>query len=159
MNANNPKAQFQINNGAGWQTIAEADIIDGVAQAPNAWTMVRAMQKRVVYTGYTPVKITVVPSDNNRRDTHFIGFADQLIDELLETNALDMLDAKRFWEINERQEVIQLLARRAYDLVLHTVWRTIPASGSTIAKYEGLTIAEIANAIPDMPELPEGTQL
>lgn len=34
---------------------------DGVVNPPNAWTMVRALQKQIVYVGYTPVKATVVP--------------------------------------------------------------------------------------------------
>jgi hypothetical protein len=62
---NNPKAQFQVNNGAGWETIAEADIINGIVKPPNAWTMVRAMQKRISYTGYTPIEITIAPEKDD----------------------------------------------------------------------------------------------
>lgn len=58
---NNPKAQFQINNGNGWQTIAEADIIDGIVSPPSAWTMARVMHRQIVYVGYTLVETTAVP--------------------------------------------------------------------------------------------------
>lgn len=62
---NNPKALFQINNGAGWQTIAEAEIINGIIPPPpNAWTMARAMNKQITYTGYTPIEITVAPEED-----------------------------------------------------------------------------------------------
>lgn len=175
---NNPKAQFQIDNGNGWQTIAEVDIIDGVAQAPNAWTMARALHKQIVYIWHIPEKITVAPSDSTPdeivdvmlggwkkpitldgkqvfisteeqtpRDTHFAGFAKALWNELLANTRTFHSDYE------ESQQTI--LARRAYDLVVHFLRHTTPVSGSTIKKYQGMTIEEIANAIPDMPELPK----
>ncbi len=140
---NNPKALFQVDHGAGWQTIAEVDITNGIVQPPNAWTMVRAMRKQIVYVDDTPVKTTIAPSDNSQRDTHFAGFAKLLADELQVTGGYPL------------SEVKQLIARRAYDLVTHVLWQTTPASGSTIKKYKGLTIEEIARAIPDMPALPK----
>lgn len=141
---NRPKAQFQVDHGSGWETIAEVDIIDGVAQAPNAWTMVRALRKQIVYTGWTEETITVPP---NPRDTHFAGFAKALWSELLANT--------RTFHSDYEESQQTTIARRAYDLVIHVLRHTIPASGSTIKKYQGLTIEEIANAIPDMTELPE----
>lgn len=89
-------------------------------------------------------------NDNNPRDTHFAGFAKTLWSELLANTRTFHSDYE------ESQQAI--IAQRAYDLVLHTVWRTIPASGSTILKYQGLTIEEIAALIPDLPELPKEVQ-
>jgi hypothetical protein len=152
---NNPKAQFQINNGSGWHTIAEAEIINGIVQPPNAWTMVRAMQKQIVYTGYTTEKITVAPSGDKQCDTHFSGFARALWKDLLDANSDGYIDVNEWDDPTDTPNYIKIIARRAYDLVLHTLWQTTPASGSTIAKYQGLTIAEIANAIPGLPELPK----
>ncbi len=89
---------------------------------------------------------------DNPRDTHFSGFAQAVVEEMYKLE---------FWiepglEYDDmRQAFADIIARRAYDLVLHTVWQTIPASGSTIKKYQGLTIEEIAAMIPDLPELPE----
>lgn len=79
----------------------------------------------------------------NPRDTQFKGFAQLLAAEIANTDG---------WMLSE---VEKLIARRAYDLVLHTVWRTIPASGSTIKEYQGLDIEEIAHLIPDMKEWTE----
>ena len=153
----NPKALFQIDNGAGWETVAEADIIDGVAQAPNVWTMARVMRKQIVYTGYVQEVISV-PPDDNPRDTHFTGFAKALWSEMLQANDYGYIDCNEHDDPTDTPNYIEVIARRAYDLVLHTCWRTIPASGSTIKKYSGMTIEEIANMIPDMSELPKGQQ-
>lgn len=53
----------------------------------------------------------------SERDTHFQNFAKLLFDELLATDALDIVDAKRFWREQEKAEVQLLFAQRAYDLV------------------------------------------
>lgn len=155
MSMNNPKAQFQIDNGSGWETIDEVDIIDGVIPPPpNAFSMARALHKQIVYVGYTPINVTVTP--DNPCDTHFAGYAKSLMDELL---AVDdgRIDVSSYNSVDDEtiEKYRTIIARRAYDLVLHTVWQTIPASGSTIKKYQGMTIEEITAMIPDLPVLPE----
>ena len=132
---NNPKAQFQIDNGSDWQTIAEAEIINGIVEPPNAWTMVRAMQKQIVYTGYTPEKVMVAPSSS--RDTHFTGFAKLLADELRVTGGYPI------------SEVKQLIARRAYDLAYHTLFN------ASLRDLDSLTTEECVINIPDLTELPK----
>lgn len=137
MSTNNPKALFQVNNGTGWQTIAEADIIDGVIPPPpNAFTMARAMHKQIIYTGYTPVEVTVASS--NPRDTHFAGFAKAVVEEMYKLE---------FWiepglEYDDmRQAFADIIARRAYDLACH------------VATHTQLTAHGDMSKIPDMPEL------
>lgn len=143
---NNPKAQFQINNGNGWQTIAEADIIDNIVEPPNAWTMARAMHKQIVYPGYYSgytQEITNIPSP---RDTHFSGFAVALFQEMqADLTALYVaLGSRREQDITSAEAIIQqILARRAYDLACH------------VATHTQLTAHGDMSKIPDLPELPE----
>lgn len=59
-----PKAQFQVNHGSGWETVAEADIIDGGARTPLEWAQMRALLKRISYIGYVSEEITDVPDDD-----------------------------------------------------------------------------------------------
>lgn len=140
---NNPKAQFQLNNGNGWQTVAEVDIIDGVIPPPpNAFSMARVLHKQIVYVGYTPVKTTVVPSDE--RTTHFAGFAKALFNEMYTTDNVFYGTWQAAWQ--------QIIARRVYDLVAH-VLLSAPTSAleHCHSAYEaGWNIQHI----PDLLELP-----
>jgi hypothetical protein len=115
------KAQFQINTGDGWKTVAEADIIDGIIKPPSTWTAVRAMQKRIVYTGSLPVEVTVAPSTNEPtpRETHFAGFAKTVIKEMysLVTSIHDFEDMQ--------EDFAEVIARRAYDLAIHIISTTM----------------------------------
>lgn len=133
---NTPKAQFQIDNGSGWQTVAEVDIIDGIVEPPAAWTMVRALHKRISYTGELPIQLTVAPS--NPRDTHFAGFAKSIVEELFK---LDFWIESGPGVYDIRQDFADILARRAYDLVVHAL---------TI-----LDRPEYIIDIPDLTELPK----
>lgn len=86
----------------------------------------------------------------DERDTHFLGFAETVQKEL--ANHLAEYDPNECIFLAITRDT---LARRAYDLVLHVLGHTTPASGSTILKYQDKTIAEIAAMIPDLPKLPE----
>ena len=166
----NPKAQFQIDNGNGWQTIAEVDIIDGVVQPPNAWTMARVLHKQIVYTGFAPEEITVVPSksepnwealnaalkaigNTNERNTHFAGFAKALWQELLAVDEghIDISDYNRIDE-EMMEQYRAIIARRAYDLVQHTILNIGPAD------LDMLTTEECVQRVPDLTELPSEPQ-
>lgn len=136
-----PKAQFQVDHGSGWKTIAEVDIINGVVKPPNAWTMVRALGKRIVYTGSLPVEVTTVSPDP--RDTHFADFAKTVEKKLHEEHLLDLLHRETVFDASDA--VIQILARAAYDLAMHVL--------ETSGMPEGFAEGFIRN-IPDLAELP-----
>ncbi len=84
MSTNSTKALFQVDNGDGWQTIAEADITNGIVQPPNAWTMVRAMRKQIVYVGYTPVKMLETPEKITLDHTEYYWLTDLLSSKITE---------------------------------------------------------------------------
>lgn len=95
---------------------------------------------------------------NNPRDTQFAGFAKLLFAEVEDMfanrdSAYDDCDDER--EQKAINDICSVFAERAYNLVLHTLWRTTPAGGSTIREYKGLTVEEIANLIPDLTEWPK----
>lgn len=105
-----------------------------------------------------PDVVTIKSKPVNPRDTHLAGFAAALFQEMqADLTALFVaLGNRREHNITSAESIIQqLLARRAYDLVVHVLWHTIPADGSSIKQYQGLTIEQIAAMIPDLPELPE----
>lgn len=92
----------------------------------------------------------------DRRDTQFSGFAQALTKELDEIvgdvtawgvkhNIDD--ETRIAKELSYRWKV--LIARRAYDLVAHTLWNTASLD------LERLSIAENVERIPDLPVLPE----
>ncbi len=76
-------------------------------------------------------------SEQNPRDTHFVGFAKLLADELKVTGGYPI------------SEVKQLIARRAYDLVAHTLLNVSHYS------MDALSSEEQIQEIPDMTELPK----
>ena len=92
---------------------------------------------------------------STNRDTHFAGFAKlqwNKIEALLRNHGCipvgQMVEPEFFPEI----EV--LLTQNAYDLAVYILMHTTPASGSTILKFQGLSIEEIAGALPDLTEWP-----
>ena len=91
-----------------------------------------------------------------QRDTHFRGFANLLFDDV-EGMFMDLACAKFVvgYEAEQAQIVndIQLfLARRAYDLVLHTLLHVEHINLDQLGYEEHVT------RIPDMTELPKEQQ-
>lgn len=98
------------------------------------------------------------------REKQFIGFARLLFDDLRQLGLTALVDINnmsgnldRTIELQVEMDALakKIIARRAYDLMSHVLWHSTPASGSTIKKYRGLTIEEIANTIPDLKEWPK----
>ncbi len=90
---------------------------------------------------------------NEERDTHFRGFAKLLYDDFLQlaredTSSIGEIAAPDYVE-KWRMKVEQLIAERAYDLVLHTVWNIAPVD------LERLFMKEVAAKVPDFTEWPE----
>ena len=83
-------------------------------------------------------------STENERDTHFANFASNLVKELDEKDLIPDSHAKLI--IKERMAII--IARRAYDLVLHT------ADCIDAAWLVRLDLEEIPPRIPDMTSFP-----
>jgi len=80
----------------------------------------------------------------NERDTHFTGFAKLLYDEL------ENLRYRRPFTPDEYvREVQTIIARRAYDLVFHTLMEVDPAW------LDMLDTSEWTGRIPDMTEWPK----
>jgi len=88
------------------------------------------------------------------RDTHFQGFAKLLYDELSKLEGSHETLISEYRNKYDKQAIVNLMAQRAYDLVSHALMHTTPASGSTIRKFQGLSIEEIAGALPDLTEWP-----
>ncbi len=85
------------------------------------------------------------------RDTHFQGFAKQQFEDV-EGMFMKWVVATR-WEREESAHDIQLyLARRAYDLALHTLLHVEHIN------LDSLSYEEHVTRIPDMTELPEEQQ-
>ena len=85
------------------------------------------------------------------RDTHFQGFAKQQFEDV-EGMFMKWVVATR-WEREEPAHDIQLyLARRAYDLALHTLLHVEHIN------LDSLSYEEHVTRIPDMTELPEERQ-
>ena len=71
------------------------------------------------------------------RDTQFQGFASSLGAEIADTDGWNLADVEK------------LIARRAYDLVLHATWNIAPRD------LERLWMKEVAAKVPDLPDLPD----
>lgn len=128
-----------MDTGAGWQTIAEVDVIDGRVTPPTAWTAARVLRKQIKYTGDLSEQIM------RPRDTQFVGFAKLLVEELLQADTSEIHTGddgtlSRTWET--------LIARRAYDLVTHAVLSIGPAD------LDRLTTDECVQSVPDLAKLP-----
>ncbi len=81
----------------------------------------------------------------NERDTHFVGFAKLLREELMNTSTIYIQD----WEESRLAEFEQVIARRAYDLVL------ISIKEASANDLEYVSAQEKMQYIPDMTEWPE----
>lgn len=82
----------------------------------------------------------------NKRDTQFAGFAEKLYQEIQEM-ACSYRTAPSPEELKQRE--CEIIARRAFDLVLHTVWNVAPID------LERLFMHEVAAKVPDMATWPE----
>jgi hypothetical protein len=51
------------------------------------------------------------------------------------------------YDVAKDREIIRLFLEEFAEYI---TWHTIPAAGSTIRQYKGLTIAQIAKILPDM---------
>jgi len=91
----------------------------------------------------------------SNRDTQFAGFAKLLLEDLLEVEEHFKHACKCPHNEEYQAERRKVIAQCAYDLVNHTLWHTTPAAGSTIKKYRGMTIEQIAQAVPDLTEWPK----
>ncbi len=89
----------------------------------------------------------------SERDTHFRGFAELLLAELYDNNLIEFAG-----DSEKLQLLFKTTTQRAYDLVNHTLWHSTPASGNTIKKYQGMTIEEITQHIPDLTAWPGSEQ-
>lgn len=85
----------------------------------------------------------------NSRDTQFAGFAKMLLNDIMRSNAVDIVDVQRFWRDEDIAEVEQIIARRAYDLAHHIIEHV------EISAIDMLSIDECVERIPDMDEWPE----
>lgn len=86
------------------------------------------------------------------RDTQFQGFAKALVDELMSLELVYAgvtIDSPSSMSRYYREEWEKIIARRAYDLVLHTV------ECVDMVDLARLFRQEIAERIPDMTELPK----
>lgn len=92
---------------------------------------------------------------SNPRDTHFLGFASALFQEMqADLTALYVaLGSRREQDIASAESIIQqLIARRTYDLVKHTILNIGPAD------LDMLTTEECVQRVPDLTELPKEVQ-
>jgi hypothetical protein len=82
-------------------------------------------------------------SNKPQRDTQFLGFARRVIKDLDEVYALRMDIVS--------DELEELIARRAYDLVAHAC----EAVNDEEQKYESrITLDAMIDIVPDLPALP-----
>lgn len=83
---------------------------------------------------------------NEARSTHFGTFAKLLLDELHAFAFQAFVMHREIEELEIQKE--QIIARRAYDLVQHTVLSIGPAD------LDRLTTDECVQSVPDLAELP-----
>jgi len=84
---------------------------------------------------------------SNPRDKQFTGFACRLLQELLNQGAYVAISEWATGDDRARSE--QLIARRAYDLVSHTLCNTGPMMIDCYSHEEQIA------AIPDLTEWPD----
>ena len=85
-------------------------------------------------------------STNEERDTHFKNFAKLLWQDLLEANGYGYIDVNKDDDPTDPTNYLEVIAQRAYDLVLHTVWNTASID------LQRLLMTEVAAKIPDITE-------
>ncbi len=88
--------------------------------------------------------------DEQERKEHFQGFAELLMQELNKNDLLDLSNARIQDTIEQRKTrlIKQIIAERAYDLVLHAVWNIAPVD------LERLFMKEVAAKVPDITAWP-----
>ena len=91
--------------------------------------------------------------DKNERDTHFQGFADLLASEIDEV--LHLLDNPYFVSSGMRNEVVTLIAQRAYDLACYVADETTDAILATDLYSFRPNPEKIIHDIPDLTEWPK----
>ena len=80
------------------------------------------------------------------RDTHFVGFAKLLVE--------DLLGGPGYIEVTEPyEEVYKIIAQRAYDLVEHTL-KAVPHLTAQ-HRYDVQTVEEITPYVPDLTQRPD----
>jgi hypothetical protein len=92
--------------------------------------------------------------DNEQeRKTHFQGFAELVAQELkeqgllwIDTHVRPLVDPPIDFDY---EKIKQIIAQRAYDLVLHAVWNIAPVD------LERLLMKDVAAKIPDLTEWPK----
>jgi hypothetical protein len=62
-------------------------------------------------------------------------------------DAISTLFGRLEYDVAKDREIIRQFLG---EFAEHVLWHTIPAAGSTIKKYKGLSIEEIAKVLPDM---------
>lgn len=88
--------------------------------------------------------------DNNQRNTQFKGFAKALIKEL------DAVMTITYASLDKAREAYELaIARRAYDLVAHTVGYSLEYLHECGREMPGGMKTRIVPSIPDLTELPK----
>jgi hypothetical protein len=80
----------------------------------------------------------------NDRSTHFLGFADLLIEELMS-----------FQDMDDRPRARTVIAARAYDLVQHTIGYSLEYLHECGHELSGGMGKRIQPTIPDMTTWPE----
>lgn len=83
---------------------------------------------------------------NTPRDTQFAGFAEKLSQEIHDMACSFTIFPGAY--VLKRMEC-EIIARRAYDLVMHTLWNVASID------METLFIDEMAAKVPDLTELPK----
>jgi hypothetical protein len=85
------------------------------------------------------------------RNTHFAGFAKSVVDELLSLEALSDLEMiVSDWEDRGLAPMRDIIARRAFDLMLHAIGNLDGSVLDLSASNE-----QVVQEIPDLPVLPE----
>jgi hypothetical protein len=85
------------------------------------------------------------------RNTHFAGFAKSVVDELLSLEALSDLEMiVSDWEDRGLAPMRDIIARRAFDLLMHAIGNLDGSVLDLSASNE-----QVVQEIPDMPVLPE----
>jgi hypothetical protein len=88
-------------------------------------------------------------SPTNDRDTHFRGFAELLYQELSTLDGGHETIISEYRNKYDKQEILQLIAQRAYDLTYHTRRRTAYGMDLLVIR------SWIAEDVPDMTEWPK----
>ena len=94
-------------------------------------------------------------SEQNPRDTHFVGFAKAVERKLYEEHLLDLLHRETVFDASDA--VIQILTRAAYDLAMHVLASPNGLNGrktkETEEHYRAYLQEILQDDIPDLTEL------